>query len=303
MPSKIKATVRSLRLRTLPLSLAGVILGVALAADNFKINPWVAAMIFTTTVFLQILSNISNELGDTLSGTDTQDRQGPQYALGSGEMTVADIKRLIVVFVVLCIVSGLVMIRLAFGSLFSTPAVCLEVLGALAIVGAMKYTLGKNPYGYRGFGDISVFIFFGLVSVLGSYYVAAGTLPTAVMLLPASAIGLFSVGVLNINNIRDMKTDAVSRVTVAMKLGVRRAKIYQTILIVLGWVLMYVFCVLYKSNPHHVLANFIVLPLLIFHLRGVWSREDGDLDPFLPLLVMSTFLLSILFGAGLFIWN
>ena len=292
-----------MRLRTLPLSLAGVILGVFLAVDTASVKPWSAVLIFITTVCLQILSNLSNELGDNLSGTDSADRQGPQYALGSGELSISDIKKLIVTFVVLCVVSGLAMIQVSFGSIFKTESICLEVLGALAIVGAVKYTLGKNPYGYRGLGDISVFIFFGLVSVLGSYYVAAGTLPTAVMLLPASAIGLFSVGVLNINNIRDMKTDAVNRVTVAIKLGVKRAKIYQTILIVLGWVLMYVFCVLYKSNPHHAIANFIVLPLLIYHLRGVWSREDGALDPYLPLLVMSTFLLSILFGAGLLIWN
>lgn len=133
------------------------------------------------------------------------------------------------------------MIQVSFGSLFKTESICLEALGAAAIVGAMKYTLGKNPYGYRGLGDVFVFIFFGLVSVLGGYYVAARELPPLIMLLPASAIGCFSVGVLNVNNIRDMKTDAVNRVTVAIKLGMKGARIYQTILVTLGWALILVF--------------------------------------------------------------
>lgn len=290
-----------MRLRTLPLSLAGVILGVTLAADNTDVSPWTAALIFLTTVCLQILSNLSNELGDTLSGTDSADRQGPKYALGSGEMTIGDIKKLILMFIGLCVISGLAMIQVSFGSLFKTESICLEVLGAAAIVGAMKYTLGKNPYGYRGLGDMSVFIFFGLVSVLGGYYVAARELPPLIMLLPASAIGCFSVGVLNVNNIRDMKTDAVNRVTVAIKLGMKGARIYQTILVTLGWALILVFCAVYDSAPGHFLF-LITLPLYIKHLQGVWTRSERALDPMLPMLVISTFFLSILAGAGFLIF-
>lgn len=297
----LKASIKSMRLRTLPLSLAGVILGVTLAADNTEVSPWTAALIFLTTVCLQILSNLSNELGDTLSGTDTADRQGPQYALGSGAMTIGDIKKLIGIFIGLCVVSGLAMIQVSFGSIFKTESICLEVLGAAAIVGAMKYTLGKNPYGYRGLGDVSVFIFFGLVSVLGGYYVAARELPPLIMLLPASAIGCFSVGVLNVNNIRDMKTDAVNRVTVAIKLGMRGARIYQTILIVLGWALMLAFCAAYDFAPGHYIF-IITLPLYIKHLQGVWTRRERALDPMLPMLVISTFFLSILAGAGFLIF-
>lgn len=297
----LKASIKSMRLRTLPLSLAGVILGVTLAADNTEVSPWTAALIFLTTVCLQILSNLSNELGDTLSGTDTADRQGPQYALGSGAMTIGDIKKLIGIFIGLCVVSGLAMIQVSFGSIFKTESICLEVLGAAAIVGAMKYTLGKNPYGYRGLGDVSVFIFFGLVSVLGGYYVAARELPPLIMLLPASAIGCFSVGVLNVNNIRDMKTDAVNRVTVAIKLGMQGARIYQTILIVLGWALMLTFGAAYDFAPGHYIF-IITLPLYINHLQGVWTRRERALDPMLPMLVISTFFLSILAGAGFLIF-
>ena len=175
------------------------------------------------------------------------------------------------------------------------------LLGAAAIVGAMKYTLGKNPYGYRGLGDVFVFIFFGLVSVLGGYYVAARELPPLIMLLPASAIGCFSVGVLNVNNIRDMKTDAVNRVTVAIKLGMKGARIYQTILVTLGWALILVFCAVYDFAPGHYIF-IITLPLYIKHLQGVWTRSERALDPMLPMLVISTFFLSILAGAGFLIF-
>lgn len=297
----LKACIKSMRLRTLPLSLSGVILGVTLAADKTDVSPWTAALIFLTTVCLQILSNLSNELGDTLSGTDSADRQGPKYALGSGDMTIGDIKKLILMFIGLCVISGLAMIQVSFGSLFKTESICLEALGAAAIVGAMKYTLGKNPYGYRGLGDVFVFIFFGLVSVLGGYYVAARELPSLIMLLPASAIGCFSVGVLNVNNIRDMKTDAVNRVTVAIKLGMKGARIYQTILVTLGWALILVFCAVYDFAPGHYIF-IITLPLYIKHLQGVWTRSERALDPMLPMLVISTFFLSILAGAGFLIF-
>lgn len=297
----LKASIKSMRLRTLPLSLSGVILGVTLAADKTDVSPWTAALIFLTTVCLQILSNLSNELGDTLSGTDSADRQGPKYALGSRDMTIGDIKKLILMFIGLCVISGLAMIQVSFGSLFKTESICLEALGAAAIVGAMKYTLGKNPYGYRGLGDMSVFIFFGLVSVLGGYYVAARELPPLIMLLPASAIGCFSVGVLNVNNIRDMKTDAVNRVTVAIKLGMKGARIYQTILVTLGWALILVFCAVYDFAPGHYIF-IITLPLYIKHLQGVWTRSERALDPMLPMLVISTFFLSILAGAGFLIF-
>lgn len=297
----LKACLKSLRLRTLPLSLSGVILGVALAAGRTSVSPWTATLIFLTTVCLQILSNLSNELGDVLNGTDTEERQGPQYALDSGELTIADIKRLIGAFIVLCVISGLAMIQVSFGSIFKVESICLEVLGAAAIAGAMKYTLGKNPYGYKGLGDLFVFIFFGLVSVLGGYYVAAREFPPVVMLLPAATIGLFSVGVLNVNNIRDMKTDAVNRVTVAIKLGLKGSRIYQTVCIVLGWVMMTVFCLIYNPALGH-FCFLVTMPLYIKHLQGVWTRTERALDPMLPLLVISTFLLSAIAGASFLIF-
>lgn len=294
----VKAAVRSMRLRTLPLSMAGVLLGILLAVADWKVDIWTAVLIVLTTVSLQILSNLSNELGDVLKGTDTAERQGPEYGLNSGAMTIPQMKVLIGVFVGLCIVFGTVMTWKAFGTLLDITPILVLMLGAAAIAGAMKYTLGHNPYGYRAKGDIYVFLFFGLVAVLGAYFVCTqGQGLHWKLLLPASGVGCFSVGVLNVNNIRDMKTDAANRVTVAIKLGERRARIYQTVLIVLGWALMITYCLLCWPSVWHWIW-VVTLPLYVIHLKGVWQRRDRELDPMLPLLVMSTFLLCLLMGLG-----
>ena len=243
----MKAALSSMRLRTLPLSLAGVLLGCKLALVRWQVSGWVVLLVCLTTVCLQILSNLSNELGDVLRGTDTDERQGPAYGLNSGEMTVAQMRRLIWAFVLLCCISGAAMIWVSFGTFLAWKPAALLVLGACAIWAAMKYTLGRNPYGYRGLGDIFVFIFFGLVSVLGAYFVCAHRIDRWELVLPAAGIGFFSVGVLNINNIRDMRTDAVNRVTMALRLGLKGARIYQTVLICLGWAALICFAVLMPS--------------------------------------------------------
>ena len=278
--------------------MAGVLLGILLAVSNWKVDVWVAVLIVLTTVCLQILSNLSNELGDVLRGTDTADRQGPGDGLNSGELTIGQMKVLIGVFVGLCVVFGTAMTWKAFGTLWDLTPILVLVLGAAEIAGAMKYTLGHKPYGYRAKGDFYVFLFFGLVAVLGAYFVCTqGVGLHWKLLLPAAGIGCFSVGVLNVNNIRDMETDRATRTTVAIKLGERNAKIYQTVLICLGWVFMALYCLLcWPSLWHWMWA--LTLPLYVLHLRGVWSRTGRALDPMLPLLVMSTFLLSLLMGIG-----
>ena len=295
---KFKAAIQSMRLRTLPLSMAGVLLGILLAVADWKVDLWTAVLIVITTVCLQILSNLSNELGDVLRGTDTAERVGPQYGLNSGALSIPDMKLLIGIFVGLCVVFGTAMTWRAFGTLWDMTPILVLMLGAAAIMGAMKYTLGHNPYGYRAKGDIYVFLFFGLVSVMGAYFVCTkGVGLHWKLLLPAAGVGCFSVGVLNVNNIRDMKTDAANRVTVAIKLGTHKARIYQTVLIGLGWVCMAAYCLLCWPSAWHWMW-VVTLPLYIVHLKGIWTREDRALDPMLPLLVMSTFALSLLFGLG-----
>lgn len=286
-----------MRLRTLPLSLAGVSLGLMLAASDYIIRPWVAFFTLLTTVFLQILSNVSNELGDYLHGTDREaDRQGPAYTLSKGLLTEKDFKVMIWIYIVLCVASGLAMIWFSFGTFLAVESLLLIVLGAAAIMGAMRYTLGRNPYGYRGLGDLYVFLFFGIVSVMGAYFVASHAMFWK-MLLPASCIGAFSVAVLNVNNIRDMSTDAATRVTIPLKIGEKWAKVYQTGLIVAGWVCMIAYSLLRIYDIWHYLF-VLTLPLFIAHLSGVWKRSGNALDPMLPLLVMSTFLFSLLAGFG-----
>lgn len=288
-----------MRLRTLPLSLAGVITGISLASTVAVPDAAVIVALLMTTAFLQILSNLSNELGDNLHGTDTADRQGIRYSLQDGEMTVPEMKKLIAVIASLCCLSGLTMVFLSFGTLFSAEPLCLLALGAAAIWAAMNYTLGNNPYGYRGLGDLFVFIFFGIVSVTGGGYVCSHIVRVR-WLLPAAAIGCWSIGVLNVNNIRDMKTDAVTRTTVALKLGLRKARVYQTALIVAGWLMMLTYTLLTAGSLSQWLY-FITVPLYALHLKGVLTREDRALDPMLPLLVMTTFITALLFAAG--VWS
>ena len=301
MSKKILPLLRSMRLRTLPLSLAGVILGLGLAARYHTTPTGVIVTTLLTATLLQILSNLSNELGDYLSGTDTDGRTGPAYSLQSGTLAPTDLRTAIVVTAILCCLSGTAMIWLSFGTLLCPEAIILLLLGAAAVWAAIRYTLGRNPYGYRGLGDLSVFLFFGLASVGGAYFVAAHTLDLWV--LPAAiAIGLFSIGVLNTNNIRDMETDAGTRVTIPLKIGLRNARIYQTALIGGGWISLVVFLLsepLWQPDWLCVLT----LPLYIAHLRGVWVYTGRQLDKMLPLLVMTTFLLSCILSLTYIYYN
>lgn len=289
-----------MRLRTLPLSLSGVVLGMAIAMSHHPVSVGTAVLLLATTALLQVLSNLSNELGDTLHGTDTAERQGIHYSIQDGEMTVGQMKTLIAAVAVACALCGAAMTGVSFGTLWGVEPVLLLLLGAAAMAAAVRYTLGRNPYGYRGLGDLFVFIFFGLVAVMGSHYVCAHTLGDWRIVLPAAAIGCFSVGVLNVNNIRDMPTDAATRTTVALRLGGHRARVYQTALVVCGWVLMAAYTLLATQGwtPWLYVA---ALPLYVLHLHGVWHRDGRALDPMLPLLVMSTFLLALLAGIGTYL--
>ena len=285
-----------MRLRTLPLSLAGITLGVLLAAGGHDFSWLTVALLALTTVCLQILSNLSNELGDTLHGTDRSDRQGIHYSLQDGEMTVGDMKRLITCFAVLCCLAGAGMVWSAFGTLWAPLPLAFLALGGAAVWAAMHYTLGKNPYGYRGLGDVFVFIFFGLATVCGGYFLTCLEWSWRI-LLPSAAIGCFSVAVLNVNNIRDMKSDAQTRTTVAIRLGEKRARVYQTVLIAAGWALMTVFALTGPLSWWRFLYVF-ALPGFIKHLKGVWTLRDRALDPMLPLLVISTYTFALLGGIG-----
>ena len=299
---KLSAYITAMRLRTLPLSLAGVSLGLMLAASDYVLRPWVAFFTLLTTVFLQILSNVANELGDFLHGTDREeDRQGPAYTLSKGLLVEKDFKVMIRVYVVLCIAGGLAMIWFSFGTFFDFGALITALMGLAAISGAVKYTLGRNPYGYRGLGDLYVFLFFGIVSVLGAYFVAAHEIRTWILVLPAASAGCLSAGVLNVNNIRDIRSDALTRRTIPVRIGEKNAKIYHTALIAIGWLCMLVYASLRVFDWWHYLF-VVTLPLFVLHLVQVWRRSGKDLDPQLPQLVMFSFLFAVLSGFGFIVY-
>lgn len=273
-----------MRLRTLPLSLAGVVCGALLAWPHTEacMPVWSLVTLLLTTVSLQVLTNLSNELGDHLSGVDGEGREGPNYSMADGGLTVKQMWRAINAMVVVCCVSGLLMVWMSGSPWW------LLLLGAAAIWAATHYTLGKNPYGYRGLGDLFVFIFFGLVSVMGGYFVIAQTLEWNV-LIPACAIGLLSVAVLNVNNIRDMASDKGLRKTIPLLIGSRAAKCYQTVLVLTGASLLF-------FNLPFKWWNAILLSILIAHVVMVWRNDGKKLDPALPILVITTFLFGLAYG-------
>ena len=273
-----------MRLRTLPLSLAGVVCGALLAWPHAEacMPVWSLVTLLLTTVSLQVLTNLSNELGDHLSGVDGEGREGPNYSMADGGLTVKQMWKAINAMVVVCCVSGLLMVWMSGSPWW------LLLLGAAAIWAATHYTLGKNPYGYRGLGDLFVFIFFGLVSVMGGYFVIAQTLEWNVM-IPACAIGLLSVAVLNVNNIRDMASDKGLRKTIPLRIGSRAAKCYQTVLVLTGASLLF-------FNLPFKWWNAILLSILIAHVVMVWRNDGKKLDPALPILVITTFLFGLSYG-------
>ena len=273
-----------MRLRTLPLSLAGVVCGGVMGYAQPACRPGTHIFLVLTAVFLQILSNLSNEMGDYRSGVDGEGREGPNYSMTDGGLTVKQMWGAINGMVVACCVFGLLMVLLS-----GCPWWVL-LLGAAAIWAATHYTLGKKPYGYIGLGDLFVFIFFGLVSVLGSYFVITHTLPFKIWLwAPAVGVGLLSVAVLNVNNIRDMQSDEGIRKTIPLRIGAIPAKIYQTLLVVFG-----VACFMW--NEEHLAFCAITIPFFVWHIIGVWHRKGKRLDPMLPLLVISTFVLALIYS-------
>ena len=298
---EIRNLIRSMRLRTLPLSLAGVICGGLLAMGGMECNGnwWTFVLVLLTACLLQVLSNLSNEMGDHLSGVDGEGRCGPTYSLASGGLTEKQLWCAINVTVVLTALSGLLMLLFSFHfSVINLQFLFMLLLGAAAIWAATHYTLGKKPYGYIGLGDLFVFVFFGLVSVLGSYFVVLNNFDLTywkILFAPAVGLGLLSVAVLNVNNIRDMQGDKGIRKTLPLRIGERGAKIYQTILVVLG-----VACFAWNAEDFW-MCVFPTSPFFLWHLIGVWHRHGRQLDKMLPLLVITTFVLCFLYGEVFYI--
>lgn len=295
---KLQTFIKAARLRTLPLSVSGIIMGSALAfrMGYFQWNIFLLALL--TTILFQILSNFANDYGDGVKGTDNENRIGPQRALQSGKVTRAEMKRVIIITTLLSIFSSIALIYTAFGKHNLVYVLIFFLLGLLCVVAAIKYTVGKSAYGYRGLGDVFVFVFFGLVSVVGSYFLYTHQLNWKIF-LPATTVGLLSVAVLNLNNMRDYDNDkAVGKNTLVVKMGSDLAKYYHYHLVVLAMVSMLAFSVFNFQVRWQLLYALAFVPL-VRHLLVVKHNKDlKKLDKELKIVALSTFLLVILFFVG-----
>jgi len=290
--------IKAFRLRTLPLALSSIIMGSGLAV-YFGSYSWTVIFLATlTTILLQILSNLANDYGDFQKGTDNAQRLGPERAVQSGEISARQMKTAVIVFASLSLFAGVWLLYAALKDQF-LMALVFFVLGIAAIAAAVKYTVGKNAYGYSGLGDLFVFLFFGLTGVLGTYYLNALSISWDV-LLPATSIGLLSTGMLNLNNMRDIENDIQSgKHTLASKLGLQKAKYYHAFLVVGAIIAALLFVWIHYSSLWNLLFLIVVLPLLI-DLRAIWkTTEQQKLDPFLKKLALSTLAFAILFVLGL----
>lgn len=290
--------ISTMRLRTLPLSVSGIIVASCMAAYNGHFEWIIFILAILTTLSLQILSNLANDYGDGVKGTDNDDRVGPERAIQSGKISPEDMFNAIRINILITIGLAFFLIFSAFGSKHFLLTLLFFLLGIVSVVAALRYTMGDKAYGYKGLGDIYVFIFFGLLSVIGCYVLYAKTLDHVVF-LPACTIGLLSAAVLNLNNMRDMESDKQSgKITLAVKLGTNNVKVYHYILIVLAIVLSSLFGILYFTSILNLIFVVAYIPLIL-HLKKVKATSDLKLlDPELKKLALTTFLLAVLIGVG-----
>ena len=293
--SSFKAWIQASRLRTLPLSVSGILVGGAMAVRTgfFDWKIFICALL--ATLGFQVLSNYANDYGDGVKGTDNEDRVGPARAMQSGLLTAADLKRGIIVTSILTLIVVIYLIYISFGADQLLLSLIYVFLGVSAIVSAIKYTVGKSAYGYKGLGDVFVFLFFGIVAVMGSYFLYVQKLPLY-QFLGAATIGLLSTTVLHLNNMRDREQDQkVGKNTLAVMLGKNGALRYHNILFgtsILCW-LGYLF--LSEATPILFVSCLAFLPLLGHFIKVQKTKDHTALDPQLKVVALSTFLLSILF--------
>jgi 1,4-dihydroxy-2-naphthoate octaprenyltransferase len=293
-----KLWISSMRLRTLPLSVSGIIMASFLAANKgfFKWDIFIFSIL--TTVSFQILSNLANDYGDGVKGTDNNDRIGPERAIQSGGISPKQMLTAIKICIVVSLILALTLIFLAFGIEHFLLTSIFFLLGVASIVAAIKYTVGSNAYGYNALGDLFVFIFFGLVSVIGCYVLYAKQIDFVVY-LPACVIGLLSVGVLNLNNMRDLVSDKKSnKITLAVKLGPNNAKLYHLSIIALAVLLSLLFGIIYYTSLYNLIFVIAYIPLIKHFVTVYNNKESRLLDGELKTLALTTFLLSILMGIG-----
>lgn len=296
--TKIKSWISAFRLRTLPLAISSILMGSFLAIASDKYNSLIITLSIVTTLLLQILSNLANDYGDGMKGTDNTDRLGPKRTIQSGEISPREMRVGIILFVLISLISGIWLIIESFGSNWQLALLFL-VFGLASIAAAIKYTVGNKAYGYSGLGDLFVFLFFGFLAVMGSYYLNTLTL-SWIILLPTLSMGFLSTGVLNLNNMRDIKNDLQSgKNTLASSMGLESAKKYHVFLVIGAMIAAIAFSMLNFNSTWNYLY-LISFPLFVFQLfRIVKIKEEKLMDPFLKQLALTTLLFAVLFGVGL----
>lgn len=301
MMKKLLVWIDAFRLRTLPLALSSAILGSFLAYANGQFNPTVFGLAISTTVLLQILSNLANDFGDSQHGVDNTGRLGPQRTVQSGKISKSEMKLLIFIFVILSFLSGGLLIFEGIKDANIGLVILFFIMGIASIVAAIKYTVGKNPYGYSGFGDLFVFIFFGLIGVCGTYFLHTNQFHP-LLLLPAASVGLLSAGVLNLNNMRDIENDAASgKKTLVVRMGSENAKLYHTLLIVLSLVLSVIYVIETWQSIYQLMFLLSAFPLG-FHLFEVFKNHvPQKLNNQLKVLAFTTFFFSVMYSLGIFL--
>lgn len=290
--------MQAFRLRTLPLALSSTLVG-SFLAYSFESFRWsVFILTFFTTLFLQILSNLANDYGDAVKGTD-QNRIGPERVTQSGKVSHKSMRRMIVVFVVLSLLSGSLLIFLGLDKLPIWKIILFFALGFSAIFAAIKYTVGRKPYGYVGLGDIFVYLYFGLVGVCGTFYLHTGFINPWII-LPASSIGFFSMGVLNLNNLRDVENDAIKgKRTIVVRIGVKAAKVYHLLIVVFAILLSIIYTIFFFTSPVQLLF-MLTIPFLVRDVITVMQNTvPFELNAQLKKLALTTFVWSVSFSLGL----
>ena len=292
--------IQAARLRTLPLSVSGIIVGSAYAYHQGFSDWRIVVLALLTTLGLQVLSNYANDYGDGVKGTDSN-RIGEKRLVASGVITAEQMKKAVIITTVLTFIIALLLIYVAFGKENFALSLIFILLGIGSIGAAIKYTVGKSAYGYSGFGDVFVFVFFGLVSVVGSNFLFTHFIDWK-LFLPATAIGLLSVAVLNLNNMRDIENDKIAgKNTLVVKMGLENAKKYHEFLILTPFVLMILFSLVIKLSFYAMILVFFILAV---HLKTIKkSNKYEDFDPELKKVALSTFALSILFWLTLVFLN
>lgn len=294
-----RAWISAFRLRTLPLALSCIGMAGFLAASRDSFNSLIFFMCCLTTILLQVLSNLANDYGDFVNGADLQGRQGPGRAVQTGLITPAAMKNAVIVFSVLCLLSGVALLLISFGTDWDA-LIFFFVLGLASIGAAVAYTVGTRPYGYLGLGDLSVLLFFGIVGVMGSLYLFTRSFAITDS-LPALSCGFFSMAVLNVNNIRDIESDRrAGKLSLPVRVGREAAIKYHWVLLVGGILSAVVFTAIKFTSWW----QFLFIPTSILFFRNgvaVSTLKASELDPYLKQLALSTLLFVILFGVGLLI--